>query len=271
MLYFKDERVNYAAHYQEERSRLVPLGSGGKATRLVQISNDDNEYKKYMTTISNIRNYLRNIRFYQFHDTTPEAFIRKATHRENDSYLRSNGANLGTFLFMLSDRYPKTFETIQNTVRQIAPFIKELLLENEYNPEFVKLRWREHKQAGYYFDTAQFSDGTLRAIALVTALLQPILPTVMCIDEPELGLHPEAIAILADLIKDASERCQILIATQSPTLIDHFEAEDIVVVNKRNGETQFERLSYERYKDWLSEYSLSATWNTNIFGGRPQR
>jgi len=115
------------------------------------------------------------------------------------------------------------------------------------------------------------SDGTLRSIALITVLLQPRLPSVVCIDEPELGLHPAAISILADLIKCASEKCQVIIATQSSALIDYFLPEDIVVVNKVQGETKFERLSYETYKDWLDEYSISTIWDTNIFGGRPQR
>ena len=94
---------------------------------------------------------------------------------------------------------------------------------------------------------------------------------VICIDEPELGLHPEAISILADLIKCASEKCQVIIATQSSALIDYFSPEDIVVVNKVQGETKFERLAYEKYKAWLDEYSLSTVWDTNIFGGRPHR
>jgi predicted ATPase len=108
---------------------------------------------------------------------------------------------------------------------------------------------------------------TLRALALVTLLAQPAPPPVICLDEPELGLHPEAVAILADLVACASEKSQLLISTQSPALIDYFEPDNIIVVNRRAGETEFEHLEYEKYKAWLDEYTLSQVWDTNVFGG----
>lgn len=90
------------------------------------------------------------------------------------------------------------------------------------------------------------SDGTLRALALVTLLMQPKKPPLICIDEPELGLHPEAIMIIGDLIKIASQSTQIILSTQSTQLIDCFEPEDIIVANRNNESTCFERLNYEK-------------------------
>jgi predicted ATPase len=113
------------------------------------------------------------------------------------------------------------------------------------------------------------SDGTLRALALITLLEQPRLPEVICIDEPELGLHPEAINMLGGLIAKASDRAQIIVSTQSPVLLDCFEPDDVVVCGRNCGQTTLERLEQERYKDWLDEYTLSEVWDTNIFGGKP--
>jgi len=269
-LFFKSEKVSYSRHGAETRPP-IPLGSGNKSSRLLQIGIEDREFEKYLRTISAIRSLLRNMRFYQFHDTTQNAYIRRTTHTEDNSYLRSDGGNLGAFLYMLKEERPKTYYSIVDIIKQVAPYIGDIVLETDYNSPYIKLKWKETFHSNYVFDVSQMSDGSLRAIALITVLLQPTLPSVICIDEPELGLHPAAISILADLIKCASEKCQVIIATQSPALIDYFSPEDIVVVNKVQGETKFERLEYEKYKVWLDEYSLSTVWDTNIFGGRPQR
>jgi len=115
------------------------------------------------------------------------------------------------------------------------------------------------------------SDGTLRAVALFTLLLQPEddLPELIVLDEPELGLHPAALAVLADLLKSTARHSQLLIATQSAALIDHFEVDDVVTVNFRDGCSTFERLDPERLKDWLAEYTLSELWQRNVIGGGP--
>jgi len=270
-LFFKDERVRFTRYSGSETSTPIPLGSGGRTSRLLQIGEEDTEYKRYYKTIATMRVMLNRMRFYQFHDTTRDAYIRKDVHIEDNAYLRSDGGNLGSFLYMLRNKSPRTFSYILDVIKQIAPFIDEIILEDDYNSSHIKIRWKEKYQTNYDFDVAQMSDGTLRAIAIVTVLMQPKLPSVICIDEPELGLHPEAISILSDLIKCASEKCQIIIATQSSSLIDYFSPEDIVVVNKLRGETHFERLEYDKYRAWLDEYSLSTIWDTNIIGGRPQR
>ena len=238
---------------------------------MLQIGENDAEFKSYFKTIFTIRALLSRMKFYQFHDTTREAYIRKSVHVDDNTYLRSDGGNLGAFLYMLKNKEPKSFNNILDIIKQIAPYIDEIVLEDDYDASHIKLCWKERYQSRYNFNVAQMSDGTLRAIALVTLLLQPKLPPVICIDEPELGLHPEGISILADLVKCASEKSQIIIATQSAAFLDYFEPQDIIVVNKERGETRFERLEYNKYEAWLSEYSLSAVWNTNIFGGRPQR
>jgi predicted ATPase len=114
-----------------------------------------------------------------------------------------------------------------------------------------------------------FSDGTIRFICLTTALLQPNLPSTVIIDEPELGLHPYAIEILAELINAASQKTQVIISTQSPALVDYFEPEDIIVVNRENGASTFRRLDADRLSSWLEDYSLGELWRKNVISGGP--
>lgn len=169
----------------------------------------------------------------------------------------------------MRDRFPQVYTSIISVTKQIAPYIDKISIEEEYASSFVRLKWTEKAGDAYSFDASQMSDGTLRALALVTLLMQPQKPPMICIDEPELGLHPEAIMILGDLIKIASESTQIIISTQSTKLIDCFEPEDIIVVDRMNGNTIYNRLEFEKYKTWFDDYSISETWDTNVFGGRP--
>jgi predicted ATPase len=132
------------------------------------------------------------------------------------------------------------------------------------------LEWAHHGTESY-FDVSKFSDGTLRFIALTVLLLQPAKykPSIILLDEPELGLHPSAITVLGALVRQASQHVQVIISTQSPMLLDMFEPEEVVVVQHENGASTFERLDKEELGDWLEEYSLGELWEKNEIGGRP--
>ncbi len=106
-------------------------------------------------------------------------------------------------------------------------------------------------------------------MCLATLLLQPILPTVMLLDEPELGLHPAAISLLADLLESASERTQVLVATQSVTLVNQFTQESVWVVERTDRQSIFQHLESADMSAWLENYSLGELWEKNILGGRP--
>ncbi|MBU2574045.1 MAG: AAA family ATPase, partial [Elusimicrobia bacterium] len=138
------------------------------------------------------------------------------------------------------------------------------------NPNNIRLEWRDTKSDAY-FNANMLSDGTLRFICLATLLLQPDPPSVIILDEPELGLHPAAIALLAEMIKSASQKSQIIISTQSVTLINHFSPEDIIVAERKQetGESVFTRLDKKAIAHWLEDYALGAIWEKNIIGGRP--
>lgn len=144
-----------------------------------------------------------------------------------------------------------------------------MLAPDAVNPEVIQLAWR-HKTDDSLFTADALSDGTLRFICLATVLLQPELPSMIVIDEPELGLHPFAITNLVALIRAASVKAQILLATQSVTLLDHFVASEVIVTEREHGESIFRRLDEAALAEWLQEYSLGELWLKNVLGGRPR-
>lgn len=155
----------------------------------------------------------------------------------------------------------------------VAPFFGDFYLRpTPDNADSIQLEWTEKNQ-DIPFKASDLSDGTLRFVLLATVLLQPneLMPSAIIVDEPELGLHPYAIAVLAALISSASHQHQLIISTQSVELVNQFEARDIVVVDKKDGASTFNRLDLDYLKDWLNDYSLGELWQKNLLGGRPQR
>jgi predicted ATPase len=213
---------------------------------------------------------LDSCRVYQFHDTSSTSQIRSPVYIDDNRVLNSNGANLAAMLYRFKETEPEAYNRIVSTIRQIAPFFGDFELVPMAKAPDIRLNWRE-KGVEQIFGPHQMSDGALRAIALITLLLQPetALPSVIVIDEPELGLHPYAIGVLASLVKKASHHCQVILATQSPALLDEFDPEDVVVVDRESKESTFRRLGPDQLDSWLDEYSFSEAWEKNVFGGGP--
>ena len=210
---------------------------------------------------------LRRIIVHQFHNTSPNARIRNKWSVADNRWLKEDGGNLAAFLLRLQSEQPAYFQRIENTIRLILPFFASFELYPEFDS--VLLRWREIG-SDQVFDVSQASDGMLRVlVALVALLEQPELdlPSVLILDEPELGLHPFAIEVLGSLIQSASKHVQVIIATQSVSLIDRFEADDIVVTTRTGRDTTFRRLSGTELKDWLETYTISELWEKNVVGG----
>jgi predicted ATPase len=211
------------------------------------------------------------IGIYHLHDTSTSATMRKIASLDDNRSLRSDGSNLAAFLYLLQERYGASYELIRKTIQQVAPFFEDFLLKPlALNPDTIKLEWR-HKRSDQYFDASSFSDGTLRFIALATLFLQPVglRPSVILVDEPELGLHPYAIELLAAMIRQASLETQVIVATQSSLLLDQFKPEDILVADRVDGATTIRRLEPEPLKEWLTEYSLGQLWEKGELEGRP--
>ncbi|MBN1698599.1 MAG: AAA family ATPase [Spirochaetales bacterium] len=207
---------------------------------------------------------------YHFHDTSETSAMRQYEIIQDNKYLRGNASNIAPYLFMLKNKYFTEYTEILNAVRMVMPFFDDFLLDitDFGRKQKLNLSWKQ-KGSDYPMQPYHLSDGSLRFICLATALLQPDPPSTIIIDEPELGLHPEAISILSELIQDASKRTQIIVATQSPALIDHFGIEDIIVVKRENGASTFQRLNEEDFKTWLENYSVGELWTKNVIDGGP--
>ena len=220
-----------------------------------------------------VRQRLDRWRLYHFHDTSDESPMKKTADVHDNRYLRPDGSNLAAFLYLLNRKQEMSYGTIVRTVRQVAPFFRDFELEpNRLNRRKVILEW-EHEGTDDYFDAASLSDGTLRFMALATLFLQPKRhrPSVILVDEPELGMHPYAITLLASLMKQASNETQVIVSTQSSLLLDHFEPEDVLVADRADGATQLKRLESSGLGSWLEDYSLGQLWEKNVLGGRPRR
>jgi len=218
-----------------------------------------------------VRDHLDRWRLYHFHDTSSSSPMKKTVDVNDNRYLRPDGSNLVAFLYYLRKKHEASYSLIRRTVQRVAPFFDDFQLEpQKLSPDKIRLEWR-HKGSEAYFDASSLSDGTLRFMALATLFLQPdaYRPSVILVDEPELGLHPYAITMLASLVKQASIKTQVILATQSPLLLDHFHPEDVLVADRVDGGTQFTRLESARLATWLQDYSLGQLWEKNELGGRP--
>ena len=222
-------------------------------------------------TIKLERVHLDNLRVYHFNDSSWLSPMKKTADVHDNRYLHADGSNLAAFLYLVKLRHSRSYKSIRSAIRLAAPFFDDFHLAPALvNENTIRLRWK-HRGSDVLSDVSSLSDGTLRFIAIATLLLLPeaLRPPIIIIDEPELGLHPVAINLLAELVKSASIETQIILATQSPALLDYFDPEDVLVADRKHGATTISRLDSEELEDWLEDYSLSQLWENNEFGGRP--
>ena len=216
---------------------------------------------------------MRSWRLYHFPDTSRSALVKQVQGINDNEYLRDDARNLAAFLYRLKAHHEQHYKRIVKAIQLVAPFFGDFHLRPTVdNKEKIQLEWTEAGQ-DVPFTASALSDGTLRFICLATVLLQPeaFMPAAILIDEPELGLHPYAITVLAGLMKAASERHQLIVSTQSVELINEFDAEDLVIVDKQAQASVLRRLDTAVLREWLAEYSLGELWNKNLLGGRPTR
>jgi predicted ATPase len=214
-----------------------------------------------------LQTFMKTWRVYHFHDTS-EGSPAKTTPPTSDSLqLHANASNLPVILNKLRTHHEATYRRILDVIRLAAPFVEDLVLELDTpDAKALRLRWK-HRGWDTVFDVSDLSDGTLRFICLAVLLLQPTPPKTILIDEPELGLHPHAVSLIAGMMQSAAATSQIICATQSVTLVNQFEPADVIVVDRRDDASEFTRWPIEKLRDWLDEYALGDIWEKNVIGG----
>ena len=259
-LIFEGEHFSYDA----EQVLIEPTASGLKESGLedaVQSGKTKIPHKVFPKVC--------NLVVYHFHDTSDSAPAKQLVDVQDNRFFRPDAANLAAYLYWLQQKHPVHYRHIEEHVRLVAPFFECFVLApSRLNENKIKLEWRQ-KNSDAYFDAYTLSDGTLRFVCLATLLLQPDPPDLILLDEPELGLHPFAIHVLAEMLESAARRVQIVLATQSVTLLNQFEAKDVIVAENDGAATSLRRLNLAELAGWLDEYSLGELWEKNVLGGRP--
>lgn len=257
-----------ARYYQDGATgwRLLGDSNDGRSKLVAEVQRNqpDSRYSKP------VYDAISSWQIYHFHDTSSTTGMRNYEIVQDDKVLRTDAANIAPFLLKLRNAHADEYKAILNAVRLVTPFFDDFILEPRQSGarEELNLSWKQ-KGSDYPMQPYHLSDGSIRFICLATALLQPDPPSTIIIDEPELGLHPAAIVILAELIQQAALRTQVIVATQSPALMDQFAIEDIVVVNRKDGASTFERLNEQDYSQWLESYSVGELWTKNVIAGGP--
>ena len=252
--------------FSVETKNVSPLPSGHFES-FVKDGSDHGELRNHVAPA------IRSWRVYHFNDTGSGAAVMQIHNINDNEHLRADARNLAAFLLRLKSHHEEHYRRVVKTIRLVAPFFGDFHLRPTVgNKEKIQLEWTEQGQ-DEPFTASALSDGTLRFICLATLLLQPeqFMPSAILIDEPELGLHPFAITVLAGLMKSASRKRQLIVSTQSVELVSEFDAEDLIVVDKLGGASTFKRPDTAALSEWLAEYSLGELWKKNLLGGRPGR
>lgn len=247
-------------------------GSPSEESRLYDERNEKSMNGQWNGVGHFVYESISNWMVYHFHDTSASSPMRRSEIVEDHYKLRGDAANIAPFLLHLKnhDFYSDYYKRIIDAIRLVTPFFDDFRLDVQKlgEAEKVRLSWSQ-KGSDFPMQPYHLSDGSIRFICLATALLQPSPPSTIIIDEPELGLHPAAIVVLAELIQAAAKRTQVIVATQSPALIDQFGIDDIIVVNREDGASTFQRLKEEDFSAWLEDYSVGELWAKNVIAGGP--
>ena len=213
-------------------------------------------------------NLLRDCMVYQFHDTSSTSRLKVRWDAEDGHRLLEHGGNLAPVLILLREHDLPRYRLICRHIRRVLPEFDDFELDVEYGKTL--LRWRA-KSTGQTIGAHLTSDGTLRAFCLITLLNLPdeLLPNIILLDEPELGLHPFAVSLVSHMAKVMARERQVIVATQSPYFVDAFSLDEIVVLTMRDGKTHTKRFADGDFSHWLEEHTTGELWWMNLLGGYP--
>lgn len=265
---FTEEAFRYSQKGLGTEASWQYLGSGHSEAMIVEAAHLTGPAGVNPTTARVLVHLLRHCGVYQFHDTSDDSRLKKNWDAEDNAYLKSHGGNLAAILLRLEREDMRRFESICGHIRRALPVFDRFEIDERYGK--VLLRWKA-KGSDKTIGAHLTSDGSLRFFALVTLLNLPpgMLPDVLFLDEPELGLHPAAVTLVGDMIKALATERQVIAATQSPLLVDAFDLAEILVLELRDGRTEVRRHDEGSYRNWLEEYATGELWQKNLLGGRP--
>jgi predicted ATPase len=247
----------------EEKHHLKEAISHGELT--------EEEAEDQLQAFPSAKRHIEGWRRYHLHDTSATAAVKATCNIDDNRYLREDASNLAAYLYWLKLKHLVEYRRVVSLIKLAAPYFDDFVLEPlRRNEQTIRLEWKQ-RNSDAYFDADSLSGGTLRFVCLTTLLNQPrsSMPSLIIVDEPELGLHPLAIRLLAEMLDAASEHTQILVATQSVTLLDNFPIEQVIVADHDGRGSLFRRLKADDYRMWLENFSVGELWEKNVFGGRP--
>lgn len=250
---FANESITFQANRHTVRPFFEEFGAGHKESLLEQKHDRATIAKRPIFGV--VRSMLTGVRYFQFHDTSIESHIRSFAREENNRSLFHNGGNVAAVLLRLKKEFPAAFSNVVDRVRAGVPAFRDFVLESDHGQ--LLLEWTDAHR-GQRFGPHQLSDGSIRLITLHTLLALPpeMSPSVVIIDEPELGLFPRAIETLAEAIRSASSRRQIVLATQSNRLVRFLNPASLICCSWRVGESTIERVSPIDQFEFMDNYTL---------------
>ena len=207
--------------------------------------------------------------FYRDIDVGPESPVRQPALVRTGIRLLPNGSNLSSVFYAIQQEHPDFWREILEIVNTAYPDFVKLSVPAGGGDGKVFLRWFERRYEKEGVSANLLSDGTLKLLCLIAILMTPDPPPLICIDEPEIGLHPDWIKLVAEMMQSAAARTQLIVATHSPQIVARLDPEQVIVAEKENGETRLTRLESRDLEKWLKDFNLSDLWLAGHFGGRP--
>ena len=268
-LLFSDEAYRCSRDDFESEAVWNLLGAGHRESQIVSAGQGyDGGLAASRKTALTVTSLVRNCAAYQFHNAGSASNFKKAWDAGDHAYLRTDGGNLAAILYWLEHEDLDRYELICHHIRRVLPGFDCFQIEEQYGR--VALRWRS-RLSDQTYGAHLTSDSSLRFFALATLLNLPgeMLPGVMVLDEPGLGLHPKAVTLVADMIRAIGEDREVILATQSPLLVDAFDLDEVFVLELRDGRTELTSPNSEQLQTWLDEFSVGELWQKNLLGGRP--
>lgn len=257
-LIFETEIPWFHDHGKHLKPYKEPLGAGHRESRLKPSSKGVAKW---------VYGDMKRWFVYHFHDTSRNAPVKQKGNINDNDVLRNDARNLAAFLYRLREMDRSYYDRIVDAVRNVAPFFDDFQLRpDRLNADRIQLEWKQRSSSAYFGPDA-LSDGTLRFICIATLFLQPSPPSLILLDEPELGLHPYAINLVAEMLEACSE--QIIVSTQSVTLLNRLDISNVLIAEQIDGATKLTRPDPQALEAWLGEYGLGELWEKNLLGGRP--